>query len=145
MDLLQYIPHRPPFLWIDRITSCRENSLEAEKYINPDLPVLAGHYPGHPLMPGVLLCEAVFQAGAVMIAAESSGKGNIAGRGNKLPVLTRIENARFKQQVLPGDTIHIRVDLIEVVGPAWFMKGKVAVNGRTALTVRFTCALVPSE
>jgi 3-hydroxyacyl-[acyl-carrier-protein] dehydratase len=145
MDILQYIPHRPPFLWVDSIISCKDDQLEAEKYIDPALPVFEGHYPGHPLMPGVLLCESIFQAGAALITEIQTRRNAAASTDENIPVLTRIENARFKQQIHPGDTIRIHVSLVEVVGPAWFMKGKITVNNKTAVTVKFTCAVVPSS
>jgi 3-hydroxyacyl-[acyl-carrier-protein] dehydratase len=128
------IPHRPPFLWLDRVVAMAEDSLTAEKKIPADLDLFGGHYPDYPLMPGVLLCEAVFQAGAVLLA-EKGGKDG--GR----PVLVRILGAKFKREVRPGDTLDIRVRLIERVGPAWFMKGSVRVNGLTAVQVEFACAI----
>ena len=109
------IPHRPPFLWVDRIVESGDGVIRAEKIIPPDLELFRGHYPGHPVVPGVLLCEAVFQAGALMIANQLAKDGEkIAG----LPVLTRITGARFKREVRPGDTIGIEARLREQVGDA---------------------------
>ena len=136
-EILALIPHRPPFLWVDRIV-CREpDRIETEKLIPADLELLQGHYPGHPLMPGVLLCEAIFQSGALMIAAARDGA---EGQGG-MPVLTRIANAKFKREVQPGEVINITVRLKERVGQAWFMKGKLTVGGQTAVIVEFACAL----
>ena len=134
--ITERIPHRPPFLWVDRVVELNGDSLTAEKMVPADLELFAGHYPGYPLMPGVLLCEAVFQAGAVLLAEMA---GDAAGGG--VPVLVRINGARFKREVRPGDALTIRVRLIEQVGPAWFMKGSVRVSGRTAVQVEFACAM----
>lgn len=137
------IPHRPPFLWLDRVIKISADFLVAEKYIPAELDILKGHYPGYPLMPGVLLCEAVFQAGALLIGEmqavgqEDNGKNGM----NSMPVLTRITGAKFKREVRPGDTIEIRVSLQEKTGPAWFMKGSVRVQGKVAVQVQFACAV----
>jgi 3-hydroxyacyl-[acyl-carrier-protein] dehydratase len=133
------IPHRPPFLWLDRVLEAGADSLVAEKDIPADLALFDGHYPGYPLMPGVLLCEAVFQAGAVLLADRQEGDA----RGK--PVLTRILGAKFKREVRPGDTIRIQVVLTERVGPAWFMKGSVRVHDKVAVQVEFACALTEAE
>ena len=140
-EILALIPHRPPFLWVDRIVSREPDRIETEKLIPADLEVFKGHYPAHPLMPGVLLCEAIFQSGALLIAAAQAGGEGRAG----VPVLTRINNAKFKREVHPGDKVAITVTVQERVGPAWFMSGKLAVGGKTAVTVDFACALVEKK
>jgi 3-hydroxyacyl-[acyl-carrier-protein] dehydratase len=134
------IPHRPPFLWLDRVLEANPDSLVAEKDIPLDLDLFQGHYPGYPLMPGVLLCEAVFQAGAVLLAGQQQ-----EGTGRGKPVLTRILGAKFKREVRPGDTIRIQVRLTERVGPAWFMKGSVRVRDLLAVQVEFACAISDAE
>jgi len=131
------IPHRPPFLWLDRVLELDDESIRAQKTIPADLDIFKGHYPDYPLMPGVLLCEAVFQAGALLIGELLKGEQEISG----VPVLTRINGAKFKREVLPGDTIEIRAALKEQLGPAWFLKGSVRVDGKVAVLVEFACAL----
>ncbi len=131
------IPHRPPFLWLDRVCELTENSIRAEKTIDPELDIFAGHYPDYPLMPGVLLCEAVFQAGALLIGELSAGDEMLTG----VPVLARIQGAKFKREVRPGETIAIEARLKEKIGPAWFFKGTVRVQGKVAVQVEFSCAL----
>jgi 3-hydroxyacyl-[acyl-carrier-protein] dehydratase len=140
-EIQALIPHRPPFLWVDRIVSREPERIETEKLIPGDLEVFKGHYPAHPLMPGVLLCEAIFQSGALLIAAAQAAQAGLAGQGG-VPVLTRINNAKFKREVHPGDKVSITVTVQEKVGPAWFMSGKLAVGGKTAVTVDFACALL---
>ena len=131
------IPHRPPFLWLDRVLELDDESIRAQKTIPADLDIFKGHYPDYPLMPGVLLCEAVFQAGALLIGELLKDDLEISG----VPVLTRINGAKFKREVLPGDTIEIRAALKEQLGSAWFLKGSVRVGGKVAVLVEFACAL----
>ena len=135
-SILDLLPHRPPFLWVDRIVSRAPDHLVAEKDIPTELDLFAGHFPGQPIMPGVLLCEAVFQAGALLLALSTpQGKAG-------LPILTRIHNARFKRQVMPGDTIRLDVRITDREGGAWFLKGKVEVGGKKAVSVEFACTLL---
>ena len=131
------IPHRAPFLWLDRILELSTETIRAEKLLPADLDVFQGHYPDYPIMPGVLLCEAVFQAGALLISEMLRGEQEITG----VPVLTRIIGAKFKREVGSGDTIEIQAALKEKFGPAWFMKGSVRVKGKVAVQVEFACAL----
>lgn len=138
--ITERIPHRPPFLWLDRVLEISEDTIVAEKTIPKDLDIFKGHYPDYPLMPGVLLCESVFQAGALLVGEVQSK--NLKGNTHQgMPVLTRISGAKFKREVRPGDTIEIRVALQEKVGPAWFMKGSVRVQDKIAVQVEFACAL----
>ena len=141
-DVYDAIPHRPPFLWIDSIISFDSKTIITEKFIAPDLDIFKGHYPGYPLMPGVLLCEAVFQTGALFMAKKmEKSEKNSARTGNRTPVLTRIRGAKFKREVKPGDTVRMHVTLDETLGNAWFFKGKVVVGGKTAVKVNFGCTL----
>ncbi len=135
------IPHRPPFLWVDSIISFDAETIVTEKYIAPDLDFFKGHYPGNPIMPGVLLCEAVFQTGALFMARILQESGQTLTSGGKTPVLTRIKGAKFKREVKPGDTIRMHVTLDENIGNVWFFKGRVLVDNRTAVKVDFGCAI----
>lgn len=87
-------------------------------------------------MPGVLISESVFQAGALLMAKR------ISDWEGKVPVLSRANNLKFKQAVYPGDTLELSVDFVDQVGPAYYLKGKAQVNGKTALTVEFTVMLM---
>lgn len=133
------IPHRPPFLWVDRVLEINDESIRAEKFIPKELDLFGGHYPGHPLMPGVLLCEAVFQAGALLIS-EVLHREEPGAEISGVPVLTRILGAKFKREVHPGDTIEITATLTERLASAWFLKGRIRLHGKLAVQVEFACA-----
>ena len=134
-DFLQYIPHRPPFLFIDRVLEESDDTIKAEKKIDPKEPIYEGHYPGRPIMPGVLIFESIFQAGAIMMGKRMANEG-------KIPVLTRVNNIKLKHAVHPGDTMQIEVKLKDLVSTAAYMTGKATVNGKTAVTLEFSAMLV---
>ncbi len=138
IEVTERIPHRPPFLWVDSIVERSEYSLTALKEIPEDLDVFRGHYPHHPVLPGVLVCEAVFQTGALLISYLLEDKED--GK-DKVPVVTRIEGAKFKRMVQPGDVLEMKVDLKEQLSSAYFLKGRVKVNGKTVAQVEFGCTL----
>jgi 3-hydroxyacyl-[acyl-carrier-protein] dehydratase len=134
-EILNAIPHRPPFLFVDRIVELSGTKIRTTKEIRPDEPVFEGHYPGQPIMPGALICESIFQTGAVLLSKM------MGGVGEGVPVLTRINNAKFKSIVKPGSTLDIEAELVEKVSNAYYMKGKASVAGRTSVTVEFTVTL----
>lgn len=140
-EIFSLIPHRPPFLWVDRIIACADDWILTEKYISPDLEILRGHYPEKPIMPGAILCEAVFQSGALLMA-----KRNFLFPQEKslIPVLTRIGGAKFKKPVFPGDTIEIKVTLTETIAKACFFQGTLKVADKIAVVVDFVCTMVKS-
>lgn len=138
-DILNTIPHRPPFLFVDEIVEQTADRIHTRKTINADEPFFKGHYPDFPIMPGVLICECVFQAGALLMAKK------LGTEEGKVPVLTRIQNVKFKQPVFPGSVLDIRVEYGESVGPAHYMKGKAEVNGKTAVSVEFTAMLMEEQ
>jgi len=140
-EIYETIPHRPPFLWVDSIISIDARSIVTEKFIAPDLDIFKGHYPGYPIMPGVLLCEAVFQTGALFMGRMLRASEQSQTAAIKAPVLTRIRKAKFKKEVRPGDTIRMHVTLDENIGNAWFFNGKVLVADNTAVKVDFGCAI----
>lgn len=141
------IPHRDPFLWVDTITEISDNHLIAKKTISSELDIFKGHYPQYPIMPGVILCEAIFQAGAILLSEimMREQKGEMSKVQENLPVLTRIQNAKFKREVYPGDTIIIDVVFSEKVSNAWFLKGKILVNDKIAVKVNYACTLHEGE
>jgi len=133
------IPHREPFLLIDEIIEQEEERIVCRKTFNGDEFWYQGHYPNYPLTPGVLLCEAAMQAGAVMLS--TSGAARAAAGADVVPVATRANNVQFKRMVRPGDTILIEVVLSERLANAFFMKAKVTVAEKVALRFDFACAL----
>ena len=136
-EICQLIPHRDPFLWIDEVTELAENRLLARKLIPVELDVFRGHYPGQPIFPGVLLCEAAMQAGAVLIAT----RGPTVEKPGQVPVATRMNNVKFRQMVKPGDVLDIEVELTERLADAFFLAAKIRVAGKVAVQLDFACTL----
>lgn len=134
-DICQLIPHRDPFLWLDEVVEVTETRIHARKFIAPEIDVFRGHYPGQPILPGVLMCEASMQAGAVLIARLPGG----AVGADQVPVATRINNVKFKQMVRPGDTLDIHVELTERLANAFYLAARVQVAGKTVVTLDFAC------
>ena len=138
-EIQQLIPHRPPFLWLDEVVEVGERRIIARKFVDPDLDVFRGHYPGQPVLPGVLQLEAAFQAGAVLIAATE------APEAGKVPVVTRVGEVKFRRLVRPGETLEIEVELKEKVSNAWFLTGKTSVEGQVAARLEFACTLTNAQ
>jgi 3-hydroxyacyl-[acyl-carrier-protein] dehydratase len=137
--ILNAIPHRPPFLFVDEIVEQTDDHIVTRKHIDPEEPFFKGHYPGYPIMPGVLVCECVFQAGAILMSKK------FPTPTGQVPVMSRIQNVKFKNPVYPDSVLEVRVDYGESVGPAHYMKGKVQVDGKTAVTVEFTVMLMEGK
>ena len=133
-QIQQLIPHRDPFLWLDEVTERTDSRIVARKLLSPDLPVFQGHYPKFPVFPGVLQCEACFQAGAVLIA------GIVPTGTNEVPVVTRLNNVQFRRMIRPGETIQLEVELMERVSNAFYLKGKVSVEGKVTARLDFVCS-----
>ena len=142
-EIHRRIPHRPPFLFIDKILEITESGAKASLSVRPDFPFFEGHYPGNPIMPGVLLCESVFQTGAVFLADYLDNQS--LKDDQVTPVLSRIRDARFKRMVLPGDQVEISVLLKEHMGQFYNLTGEIKNNEKTALTISFALALVKNE
>ncbi|HQU09714.1 MAG TPA: 3-hydroxyacyl-ACP dehydratase FabZ family protein, partial [Opitutales bacterium] len=110
-EILNAIPHRPPFLFVDCVLEWSEKGIVAERLVRADEPQFVGHYPGNPIMPGVLLSEAVFQVAAIYLSKRFAD----AIEGGKTPLLARITEAKFKHIVRPGDTLRIEVQYKEAM------------------------------
>lgn len=133
------IPHRPPFLFVDSIVSESADGLVAQRTWRADDDFYRGHYPGAPITPGVLLCESVFQAGALYMAKQALATGGMSGEG--VPLLAKISDVRFRTPVYPGDTTLIEVKKKETMGGFTLMNGTVKkADGTRVLTVDFTVA-----
>lgn len=127
------IPQRPPFLFVDKVVGRSENKILTSYKVTGEEDFFKGHFPGNPIMPGVLLQEALFQSGAALMSG-------MAGAG--LGVVTRVQNAKFKNMVRPGDELMMEVELTESLANAHYMKGTTKVNGKTVLVIEFTVASV---
>ncbi len=141
MDIQAIIPHRPPFLFVDRVIECDRDRILAERTWRAEEDFYKGHYPDNPLTPGVLLCESVFQTAALLIAERIRLDGG-AIEGAPVPVLARIGATRFRRMVRPGQTTRIEARFRETVKGFHFMEGKVSVEGKTALAIDFSLTLV---
>jgi 3-hydroxyacyl-[acyl-carrier-protein] dehydratase len=133
------IPHREPFLLLDEIVEQDDARIVCRKRFTGEEFWYAGHYPDFPLTPGVILCEAAMQAGAVLlskIAPPTPGS---------VPVATRANNVKFRNMVRPGDTIEITAELVERMADAFFLNAKVTVDGKTAVTLDFACKLAQTN
>ncbi len=142
-EIYQAIPHRPPFLFLDEILEVTDTGARASRTIRAEEPQFEGHYPGNPIMPGVLLCEAVFQAGAVFLARKLGVTA--VGRTDLNPVLARIRDAKFKSMVKPGDELVIEAEHTETLGQFHFMKGRITRDDKPVMTVTFSLAMVEKE
>lgn len=134
------IPHRDPFLLVDQILSQDERRIVCAKQLTGSEFWFAGHYPGQPIMPGVLLCEAAMQAGAILLS-----KFVEEPVSQKVPVATRMNDVRFKKMVRPGDRIELDVELTERLANAFFLKAKVTVGGKVAARFEFACTLADAQ
>ena len=130
------LPHRAPFLLVDRITERGEEQLCTEWHVSPDMDVFRGHYPGNPLLPGVMIAEHALQSGALLIYLGADSKDD-----SGTPVLTRIEDARYKRMVRPGDTLATTVKLEEQLSNARYCSAVVRCEGAVVARLRFTLAL----
>lgn len=142
-EVYKTIPHRPPFLFVDEVIEMREDGITAQREIRADESFFEGHYPGNPIMPGVLLCESVFQTASIYLVKKMEKEGDSAE--GLTPVLTRIQDARFKQMVKPGDVCQIDVTMKETVSRFHFLKGKVLKEGKPAMTIEFALALIDEK
>jgi 3-hydroxyacyl-[acyl-carrier-protein] dehydratase len=133
------IPHREPFLLLDEIVEQTADRIVCRKTFSGDEFWYQGHYPDYPLTPGVLLCEAAMQAGAVLLAER------VDASTGKVPVATRANQVQFRRMVVPGETIDIEVQLVEQLGEAFFMKARIQVGSQTAVRMEFACTLSPTE
>jgi 3-hydroxyacyl-[acyl-carrier-protein] dehydratase len=134
--VLERIPHRPPFLFVDEIISESPEGLVAKRTWREDEAFYKGHYPGSPITPGVLLCEAVFQTGALYLARSLNEKGAPSG----VPLLVKISNVRFRSPVYPGDTVTIEVTKKDLMAGFYAMSGTMKKGETRILSVDYSVA-----
>jgi 3-hydroxyacyl-[acyl-carrier-protein] dehydratase len=137
-DILKILPHRFPFLLIDRVVELvRMKSIVALKNVTITEPFFQGHFPEKPIMPGVLIVEAIAQAGGLLLLTE------IPNRDEMLMVFTGIEKARFRRPVVPGDQLRIEALVKAYRITAARLEGKAYVDGKVVAEATVTCRLVP--
>ena len=134
-EIMEIIPHRPPFLLIDRIIEMDEKHAVGLKQVTINEPFFAGHFPGNPIMPGVLQIEALAQVGAVAVLHQPAYRGKIA-------LFARIENARFFKPVVPGDSLRLEVELTTLRGRMGKGHAQASVDGQTVTEADITFMLV---
>ncbi len=134
----QILPHRYPFLLVDRVLSLEPmKKLVAVKCVTVNEPFFAGHFPGHPVMLGVLILEALAQAAGLL------AKGSMLEEtGDKVTYLMAIDNARFRKPVVPGDRIELHVEVVKRKGDIWKEKGVAKVDGEVVAEAEFMAILV---
>jgi len=136
-QIMRLLPHRFPFLLIDRVLELtRKERIVAIKNVTANEPFFAGHFPGMPVMPGVLIVEAMAQAGGVLLLTE------IEDRDSKLVLFTGIERAKFRRPVVPGDQLRIEVSVTSWRGNAGRMEGTAYVGDKRAAEATVSCRLV---
>ena len=135
-EILSILPHRYPFLLVDRVDELVPGDhIRAYKNLTFNEPFFQGHFPGQPVMPGVLILEALAQCGAVAALSEEGARGKLALFGG-------VKNARFRRQVVPGDVLTLECELIERHGPVGIGKATAWVDGVRAVNAELTFAIV---
>jgi 3-hydroxyacyl-[acyl-carrier-protein] dehydratase len=139
----QVLPHRPPFLLVDRVVAVEPGvRLVAWKGVTMNEPFFAGHFPGKPVMPGVLILEALAQACA-LLAMKSMGPDEDVNE--KITYLMSIDGARFRRPVVPGDRLELHVEVVKRKGAIWRQKGTAVVDGQTVAEADFLAMLADRE
>ncbi len=134
--ITELIPQRSPFLFVSEILDLDNFKIKTTYKVTGVEDFFKGHFPGRPIMPGVLLQEALFQSAAALLSSKNS-KG-------ELGVVTRVSNAKFKNMVVPGDQLMMEVELVEALANANYCKGKITVNNKVVLVLEFAVATIES-
>ena len=141
------LPHRYPFLLVDRVVELAAGErIVALKNVTVNEPFFVGHFPQRPLMPGVLICEAMVQAGGILARASVAPLDETLERpADRLAMLTGLDRARFRRQVSPGDQLRLEVAILRRRGTFWKMEGKARVDGKIVAELEFTVADVAPD
>jgi UDP-3-O-[3-hydroxymyristoyl] N-acetylglucosamine deacetylase / 3-hydroxyacyl-[acyl-carrier-protein] dehydratase len=139
-EIQKLLPHRYPFLLVDRILEVDANKRAVGiKNVTVNEPFFQGHFPGHPIMPGVLILEAMAQVGGIALLIDNNGSTG------KVMYLAAIDDARFRRPVLPGDQVRFEIEILSNRGKIAKFIGKALVDGQLAAEAEITCALVEKE
>ncbi len=134
-EIMEIIPHRQPMLLIDTVEELEPGiRAVAKKCVSAAEPYFAGHFPGEPVMPGVLIVEALAQTGAVAILSREENKGKTA-------YFAGIDGAKFKQKVLPGDVLTLETEIVKIKGPIGVGRAEAYVEGKLVCQARLTFAI----
>lgn len=139
-EVLNGIPHRGSMLLVDEIVRRDDSSIVARKTFRENEHFFDGHFPGDPIVPGIIQCECCLQTGALLLGGLPSPI-----EGETLPVATRMDSVKFKKMVRPGDTVEMTVTLNETVSNAYYMTGKMTLDGKLTARLDFTCSLVAAS
>ena len=139
-EVLDGLPQRPPFLFVDHILELSltgdKKSIVTTYQVSGEEDFFKGHFPGNPIVPGVILQEAAFQTGALLIGQEEK---------EGLGVISRVSDAKFKSFVRPGDLLTMHISLDQRLKMAFYMSGKTCVNEKPVMLIRFIGAFLPKE
>lgn len=136
-EILEHLPHRYPFLLVDRVVDFEVGkSIHAYKNISINEPFFVGHFPHHPVMPGVLIMEALAQAAGILSFKTMGAKPD----SSSVFYFVGIDNARFKRPVVPGDQLHLHVEIVRQMRGIWKYKVEARVDGEVAAQAELMCA-----
>lgn len=148
-EIQEILPHRYPFLLVDRISDIEEGKkIIGSKNVSINEPFFQGHFPGHPIMPGVLIIEAMAQVGIVLAhkSAGTSDPDHPAGqKGQRLVYFTGIDKAKFRKPVFPGDQLRLELEVLQVRSPFWKLRGMAYVQDQLVCEAELTAMFVDEE
>lgn len=135
-EIVNLLPHRYPFLLVDRVLDYTDRTLKAIKNVTVNEPCFTGHFPDNAVMPGVLIIEALAQAGAILayIVEKTTPRDHLC-------YLASLDNVKFKQIVLPGDQLELNVEILNTKGSFWRVHGQATVNGNLACSLDILSAM----
>jgi 3-hydroxyacyl-[acyl-carrier-protein] dehydratase len=139
-EIKNYLPHRYPFLLVDRVVTVEEERIEAYKNVTVNEEFFNGHFPGSPIMPGVLQIEALAQTGCILMM-----KQKVDNPDDHLVVFSGIKNAKFRKPVVPGDQLMMEVELVSQRRNFVVMKGTATVDGNVTCELEASAAIVKKE
>lgn len=137
--VLKLLPHRDPFVWVSRVLSCEPGqSVVAELDVDPELPLFAGHFPGHPVLPGVILMEALAQAASICVLVQDGKEGSLG-------YLVGIDKAKFRRTVLPGETVTLKGTITKNSSRMCVAEVEASVDGEICATAVQKYVIAPGK